>query len=107
MNNKFLLAQLAVNIMQAFLVMNGFVYSGGFDIEDSNCYREIGPHVVITICGCATDDADLCADSLWVKFLAYLEYINALPGTFAKFAPYDLRIFDYPEAHYVYISLSQ
>ncbi|MEA4895241.1 MAG: hypothetical protein VB064_08255 [Oscillospiraceae bacterium] len=88
---------IALNVVQAWLLMMGFTPSNGWDSDDPNCVRDCGPHRIYTIVGKASPDmADsLDLDALKESLSNYLKRHNKAP-TAAKFQPYDIEAYYCP-----------
>ena len=104
--NDELIANVAVSTIADFFLSNGYIPSGGWDFNDPNCFKQYGPHIVITACGRATESAILDVDVLWEKFVDYILQHNS-HITAVKFSPFKMERYDYPEASYLYLSLAQ
>ena len=48
--DAYTLCMIGTRLIEVFMLQHGYEPSGGFDIGDPNCYREYGPHVIITMC---------------------------------------------------------
>ena len=106
MMDNFTLAQIAVLVMEQFLIMVGYTPSGGWDFYDTNCFRQFGEHIVISTCGRATPIAERDVDVLWGLFCDYMTEHNSLASA-VKFAPYNIERYDYADGTFIYISVSQ
>ena len=102
--DAYTLCMIGTRLIEVFMLQHGYEPSGGFDIGDPNCYREYGPHVIITMCGHALPGAVVDVNCLWKMLTDYFAEQNKLPSAI-KFQPYDLGLYDYPEAIYIYISI--
>lgn len=98
--------QLAVHILEVWLLMLGFQPSVDWDENDTNCYRQYGSHCIWTVSAHITAPYDF--DALWDAFQEYLYKHNALPDA-VKFQPYDLTIYSCPCGcgEYLYASIYQ
>ena len=99
------IVETAVTILSLFLWSNGYAPSGDWDINCSDCFRQYGSHIVITVCGRALINADRNVDSLWEKFVDYILKNNSHISNI-KFSPYDLEKYSHTADEYIYLSVS-
>jgi hypothetical protein len=105
MMDEHLLDQIAVRVVESWLLLMGFQLAGGWDESDINCRREYGPHVIWTVSAFTPGVVD--ADFLAAEFSDYLSARNQLASCI-KFQFYDIGI--YPRVNggtFVYASICQ
>lgn len=88
---------IALRVVETWLLLLGFTPSAGWDPDDLNCVRDYGPHRVWTIQAKVppeqVDTLDL--DTLDKSFREYISAHNAAP-TAVKFEPYGMEVYVCP-----------
>lgn len=102
---EYIRTQIAVHILEVWLLSLGFQPTGYFDPDDPECIRNYGPHRVYTVQAQVPAGSIVDPQILLDHLQQYLDEQAALPGA-ERFNAYDIERYASPYCgNYIFVSI--
>lgn len=103
--NEEIRTQIAVHILEVWLLSLGLQPTGDFDPDDPACVRDYGPHRVYTVQARVPGGVVVDRGLLLAHLQAHLDEQAALPGAM-RFNAYDIELYESPYCgNYIFASI--